>query len=278
MSERVPKGHFKAWRPSGFEGLELNKVTTNLSFQPRHIHEAHQIGLILRGGGRLHYRGAHLTTPAGCLAIVQAGEAHSCYTNEAEGWSYGILYVDPKLLAKLVSELTGKTLTAIHFSSLVFERALLARLVRNLFNSLEQSSTQLQQETLTLCTLGEIIMSCADDPPPMQTLRKELKNVTLVKTYLRDHYRDEVSLAELARLTNLSRYYLHHVFTKSEGLTPHNYQMSIRIAAAKTLLVQKKPIAKVGAELGFADQAHFTRTFKKYTGVTPGSYITSFAT
>lgn len=272
MPELETGRSIKIWQPAGFEGLEINKTSTDLSFQPRHVHEAYQIGLILRGGGTFQYRGARLSVPAGCLAIVQVGEAHSCYTNEAEGWTFGLLYVDPNLLVKVLFELTEKAGKAIHFSSLVFENAGLARTVLDLFVSFEQPATQLEQETRLLHTLGEIVKGCADNPPPAQPLRHEHRAVSFVKDYLRAHYSDEVTLAELACLTKLSRFYLLHVFTKSEGLTPHDYQMSIRIAKAKAVLLQGQPLAKVAAETGFADQAHFTRTFKKHTGVTPGKY------
>lgn len=272
MSEPMTRHRLKVWQPTGFEGLELNKMSTNLSFQPRHVHETYQIGLILRGAGTFQYRGARLTVPAGCLAVVQAGEAHSCYTNEAVGWTFGILYVSPNLLEKVLLELTEKAGKATHFSSLVFKNAGLARTVLKLFGSFERPTTQLEQETRLLYTLGEIIKRCADEPLPTQPLRHEHRAVHFVKDYLHAHYSDEVTLAELALLTKLSRFYLLHVFTKTEGLTPHDYQMSIRIAKAKSCLLQGQPPVKVAAETGFADQAHFTRTFKKHTGITPGKY------
>ena len=265
------RSSLKVWQPAGFEGLELNRASTDRSFQPRHVHDMYQIGLILRGGGTFDYRGARLSVPAGCLAVVQAGEAHSCFTDEAEGWAYGILYVDPHLLEKTVLELTEAG-RLIYFSALVFERADLAKTVLNLFHSFEQPTTRLERETRLLYTLAKIVQACADDPLPLQPARQEPKAVSFVKDYLRTHYRDEVTLAELAQLTKLSRFYLHRVFTNTEGLTPFDYQMSIRIAEAKTSLLQGRLPAEVAVDAGFADQAHFTRTFKKHVGVTPGKY------
>lgn len=266
-----PKRNSKVWRPPGFEGLELNKTSTNLSSQPRHVHEAHQIGLILRGGGTFGYRGVRVNVPAGYLAVVQAGEAHSCYTGEAGGWTFGILYVDPDLLERVSSELTGRAST-LYFSALVFDHRGLAKTVLDLFGSFERPAARLERETRLFHTLSEIIKRCADDPPPMRSSGREHRAVRVVKDYLRAHYSDEVTLAELACLTGLSRLYGHRVFTKAEGLTPHDFQMSVRVAEAKTALLRGQPLAAVAAETGFSDQAHFTRTFKKYTGVTPGKY------
>lgn len=272
MSEPITRNSLKVWQPTSFAGLEMNKMSTNLSSQPRHVHETYQIGLILRGGGMFQYRGARLAVPAGALAVVQAGEAHSCYTNEAEGWTFGILYVATNLFQKVLLELTEKAGKAPHFSSLIFRNAGLARTVLNLIGSFERPTSQLEQETRLLHTLGEIIKRCADEPLPTNSVKLEHRGVGLVKEYLRAHYCDEVTLAELALLTKLSRFYLFHVFTKTEGLTPHDYQISIRIDKAKSSILKGHPLADVAAEIGFADQAHFTRTFKKYTGVTPGKY------
>lgn len=274
MPELETRHSLVVWQPAGFEGLELNKTRTNLSAQPRHVHDAYQIGLIVRGGGTFQYRGARLNVPAGRLAIVGAGEAHSCFTNAA-GWTFGILYVRPSLLEKVASELTGKPPQTVYFSSLVFADADLAKTVLDLFSSFERPTARLEQETRIFYTLKELIRRCADDPPPARSLGYEHRAVGLVKDYLRAHYADEVTLAELALLTELSRFYLLRVFAKTEGLTPHDYQMSLRIAAAKTSLLRGQLPAAVAEETGFADQAHLTRTFKKHTGGTPGAYRAS---
>lgn len=160
-----PERSSKVWRPPGFEGLELNKTSTNLSSQPRHVHEAHQFGLILQGGGTFGYRGVRVNVPAGHLAVIQAGEAHSCYTSKAEGWTFGILYVDPDLLARVSSELTGRPST-LYFSTLVLDHRGLVNTVLKLFGSFEQPAAQLERETRLFHTLAEIIKWCADDPPP----------------------------------------------------------------------------------------------------------------
>jgi len=61
-------------------------------------------------------------------------------------------------------------------------------------------------------------------------------------------------------------------FRKATGLPPHAYLRQLRVERARELLFRRMPLAEVALAAGFADQAHFTRTFKQITGTTPGRY------
>ncbi len=55
-------------------------------------------------------------------------------------------------------------------------------------------------------------------------------------------------------------------------MAPSDYQRQLRVRAARRLLGQGVLPARAAAETGFADQAHLTRWFRRYYGVTPGAY------
>ncbi len=81
-----------------------------------------------------------------------------------------------------------------------------------------------------------------------------------------------VSLAELAKMAGISRYQLIRAFRASTGMTPHVYQLNLRINQARAWLRLGEEMADIAYRLGFADQSHFQRVFKAYAGVTPGLY------
>ena len=56
------------------------------------------------------------------------------------------------------------------------------------------------------------------------------------------------------------------------GLTPHAYLNHIRVLRARDLLRQGCPIAQAAVNVGFVDQSHLHRHFKRIVGVTPGQY------
>ncbi len=259
-------------RPVGFEGLELTRTHTTLAVQPRHLHNEYQVGVIQKGGGVFHYRGERHTVFAGQIAVVQVQEAHSCFTNFREGWNYSILYVSPSLFNDVLSE-NRKNLAA-YFSVLSFRNVALAKAVLELFRCFEQPASRLEQGTRLMHVLTKLIDYCADTPLPTEPLGREQRAVRLTKAYLHENVSEDVTLSDLAAVTGLSKFYLLRQFSNSFGITPHAYQTSLRIALAKTYLRQGEPLARVAAEAGFADQAHFTKTFKKLVGVTPGRYQT----
>ena len=63
--------------------------------------------------------------------------------------------------------------------------------------------------------------------------------------------------------------------TRQFGLSPHAYVIGRRIDAARRLMLRGAAPADVAAAVGFHDQAHFTRHFKRHTATTPASYARS---
>jgi AraC-like DNA-binding protein len=93
-----------------------------------------------------------------------------------------------------------------------------------------------------------------------------------VKSYLADHLTDDVSLEQLAQISGFSPFHLIRVFRNATGLAPYEYLTNLRVERAKQLLVEQRSIAQVAASLGFYDQSHLHRHFKRIVGVTPGAY------
>jgi transcriptional regulator GlxA family with amidase domain len=62
------------------------------------------------------------------------------------------------------------------------------------------------------------------------------------------------------------------VFAKEVGVTPHIYQIQVRLQKATELLATGCSIAEVALATGFCDQSHLQKLFKKKFGITPGQY------
>lgn len=97
------------------------------------------------------------------------------------------------------------------------------------------------------------------------------RSVTCV---LRDSIATKRSVRELARTAGMSVGQFNADVLAATGFTPHQYRMQMRVNAAKEKLrAGSQSLADIADELGFADQAHFTRTFRRLSGSTPGKFI-----
>ena len=101
------------------------------------------------------------------------------------------------------------------------------------------------------------------------------QQVDKVDRYIEQNLSGNISIEALAECVGCSKFYFLREFKKFVGDTPYQYLISKRLSKAKRLLSQHKHIATVAFELGFNDQAHFTRTFKNEFGLTPGQFIKS---
>ncbi|MGJ4944616.1 helix-turn-helix transcriptional regulator [Bradyrhizobium sp. HKCCYLS1011] len=83
----------------------------------------------------------------------------------------------------------------------------------------------------------------------------------------------DICLDDLAELTGLTAKHFARAFKQSMGLPPHQYLIAQRIEAAKRHLISgDTSLAQIALACGFADQSHFTATFRKVVGVPPGTF------
>lgn len=91
--------------------------------------------------------------------------------------------------------------------------------------------------------------------------------------YIHDHLCESFTLADLARAACISRFHFARLFRASVGSSPMEYVLKARMEAAKQMLARgDQKIAATAAALGFFDQSHFTRTFRRITGVSPKAF------
>ncbi len=91
--------------------------------------------------------------------------------------------------------------------------------------------------------------------------------------YLNDHYAENVSVEQLAQISNYSVAQFRKLFAKLMQMSPSAYVVQVRINTAKSLLrTTDRRIADIAAETGFCDHSHFIRTFRTATGQTPNEY------
>jgi AraC-like DNA-binding protein len=89
---------------------------------------------------------------------------------------------------------------------------------------------------------------------------------------VRDEFASRLTLEIIAREVGVSRSYLERGFAQMVGVPVHQYVRGIRVTRALALMSRGSTAADAAAAVGFVDQAHMTRVFRKHVGFTPGQY------
>lgn len=93
----------------------------------------------------------------------------------------------------------------------------------------------------------------------------------MIKEYIDTYFALSITLNQLACLCNLSDYHFSRIFKAVYGLSPYQYLQYVRINKSQEMLVKcdRHSLADIAIECGYANQSHFSKAFKSYTGMSP---------
>lgn len=237
---------------------------------PTHMHEHPTFAVILSGGFDLEFtrsgtRERRIACGVGTIVTQPAGERHINHVG-ADGASGIVLqpYIAgdglPPRCARILDDI-------LHFHNPVIAHAA-RRLAREV--TYPDDLTAMAVDSLVLEMLVHAARLESGTGPWRFGVPAWLKTAT---QYLHDHFLDAIRIETIAALAGVSSAHLCHVFRRHYGLTLHDYLRRLRIDwAAEQLLATHDPVAEIAVTAGFADQAHFTRWFRRATGWTPAAY------
>jgi AraC-like DNA-binding protein/mannose-6-phosphate isomerase-like protein (cupin superfamily) len=263
---------FNIWRSGRILGLEVIDTNSHKHSYPAHMHDALEIIWIRSGVGQLKCQSASFEIQEGEAMVIPPNELHG------GGGSGSVL--------KYVAIALPKVLIDRIFPDFKFlvdgqGRPVPAKLV-----SREKANSLLPIMVTTLCAdlpaeqllfiLRPILHQLLDVPLDLSAAirdRSELHPaVSKVQSILRDQCADRMQVSELAESVDLDMRYLISLFKIATGVTPHQFQIAMRVELARALLEQHLPLCEVAARAGFADQSHLNRHFRRHYGFTPGEF------
>ena len=240
----------------------------------RHSHGDYQLCYSPNFPGEYRYRGESHAVPVGSLSVIHPGEIHSAHDPRDREIlaEYRMVYVKHPVFQRVAAEIAGHERGLPSFPTPVVLDKHLARSFLRMHTVLEGSASALEKDSRLLSVLSEFVVRWASERLSPKRFGNEPRAVGLAREYLEDDPAGSISLEELSRIANLSPYHLCRVFKKEVGIPPHAYQINVRLDRAKDLLLKGWTISEVVRQTGFYDQSHFTHSFKRLVGVTPGYY------
>jgi AraC family transcriptional regulator len=227
-----------------------------------HVHERGCFAVMLDGSFDVVFRHATHACPPTSVHTEPVQERHANRVGHA-GAHVVVVQPDPardELLRPLAPLMDGVT-QRLHGGI----AHLAARLALEL--DARDAAAPLVLHGLALEMLGVAARGTAGDEarPPAWLLRAQ--------EYLHAHRLDALRLADVAAVAGVHPTHLTRAFRRHFRTTPGAYVRRLRLEWAAAQLVESRhSLAAIADQAGFADQAHFTRAFGRFAGVSPGRY------
>jgi AraC-like DNA-binding protein len=252
----------------------------------RHFHDYFVIGLVESGVQQYFCDGKRHQTPAGSVFFVNPGETHTGEPATPDGYVYRTLNIPARMLDDASVEIDGDGVSVSGRGSggTIFRRAVvrdgaLTQALRQLHGVIAGDGGPLEIEQALYPVLAQLAglahgasRAVAREPDSMPAATAGA--VRRAAELLEARFDEAVSLRDLAQASGLSPFHLARLFHRRMGLPPHQYHENVRMQRARDLLMRES-IADVAVAVGYPDQSHFTRRFKRFYGVTPGLYVRS---
>lgn len=261
------------WRDARMPHIELRKVADGRKVcYDLHSHNHWSLGAITQGISTFINRDDSYHVRQGDLVLMNPDWPHACNPIENQPWAYLMLYVDTTWLTQLryTEGLLQRPRWQDIANAVITDKHLYQGYCTMAATLLDDDRELLDKQTQVIEYLSALMHTIDNQKlaldQQMPTTLKALAN------YLDEHFTEELSLDDLCTLSGYSPSHLIRRFKQYFGMTPHAYIINKRIQYGQQQLKKGISIIDTALDAGFADQAHFQRTFKRLVAATPNQY------
>lgn len=251
----------RAWKPAVPGIVEVFHARFAEYAYPAHSHRTWTVFLVDDGVIRYdldrHSHGSDSTV----VSVLPPHVVHDGRPATSRGFRKRVLYVDESVLGE---HLVGPAVDR----PVIVDRLLRDRL--SVAHKVLRSGDALEAESRLAFVFERLRRHLNERPEPARDSGNVLAEQ--LRALLDEHVTGSLTLAAAGRRLGAHPAHLVRSFTGAYGIAPHAYLLSRRIELARRRLLDGEPPAEVAVGVGFYDQAHFTRHFKRYAGTTPGRF------
>ncbi|WP_037607500.1 AraC family transcriptional regulator [Streptacidiphilus rugosus] len=258
------------WQHPDLPGVDLLRAHYVRHTFGKHTHDSYVLASITSGVEAFHYRGGLEVAPAGSVALVEPDRLHTGHAGVPDGWSYQVLYPGAAQIAAVAAEL-GAAPGSPGFGTAVVQDDELTRLVLQTHQAAEQNQV-LAASTLLRLALARAVSRHSSQRLVRPVSGSGLEAASAARDLLASRLEQPPTLEQLADAVGARPFPLLRAFRDAYGLPPHAWLTQQRVRTARTLLDTGASPADVAVAVGFVDQAHLTRHFRRIVGVPPGAY------
>lgn len=252
-----------AWRPPVAGVVEVFHAHFTEHAYPMHVHDAWTLLIVDDGAVRYDLGRSEHGTPVGTVSLLPPQVPHNGSPATPHGFRKRVLYLD---MTRLDARFIGPAVDSPDLAD-----PLLRTRVGQLHQALARPGDELEAES-RLALVGERLRAHLRPRPVPAAPRRDPGLARRLRDLLDAHLRDGLTLDEAACRLHAHPTHLVRAFSTAFGIPPHQYVMSRRVDLSRRMLLDGLPPAEVATAVGFYDQSHFTRHFKRLLGTAPGRY------
>ncbi|WP_414447927.1 AraC family ligand binding domain-containing protein [Burkholderia sp. 22PA0099] len=240
----------------------------------RHYHLDFHVGIVTDGVQRQQVGGNSLLLGPGSISLMPPGEVHDGTRVGDAAYSLKTFRLPPAWLADIADELAGGANGPVLHGATLTDPALAQRLstIHTALRSEDldgplglQSAWLLALERLFVQSRGFVPREVGGGLADVQWRR--------VRDYCEAHLAEKITLESLAALCETDRFVFLKLFKQTTSMTPHAWLVRLRLERACMMLHHgTQSIAQVAQAVGFYDQSHFNRAFRRAFGCAPSRY------
>ena len=242
-----------------------------------HMHDCFEFIHVLRGNLLYTVEGSEYLLSDGDIIMTKPEELHSFSFPGEETYQREFLHIYPGFLKRFPELLENlRSREAGHFnriSASVVKKygidTIFREIKKNCVKSDEYTDISVLAGTPSL--IAAVSRVIRDEKPETQVIPLESKSSAAL-TYINSHYKENLTLDDIAASMFVSSAYLSRLFKKETGMTVKTYINMRRVTDAKNLIASGHQITSAFWECGFSDYSTFYRAFVKYIGMSPDEF------
>ncbi|MDX1809576.1 MAG: AraC family transcriptional regulator [Sulfurospirillaceae bacterium] len=240
-----------------------NEKNSNYYFE-KHFHDTYTIGLTYSGFLKSYNLSQNYDSYQYSCRINNPGEMHGgCSTN----WNHVNFYPRVELLVNIYEQIFLEKRVPFFRKHIIDDKILFLKLDM-FFNSIQTKNDMLIESNL-IEALSYLVLNYTTCTKNFKHMFDDKKIIKETLNFINESIEDNITLDSLAKNSSLSKFHFLRVFKKELGMTPHSFIINERINRANALIQNGTPISLASTAVGFNDQSHFSKNFKKYFGYSP---------
>ena len=263
---------------AAYESIHTNSLSSFISW---HYHDEFEIIYISKGTLELNVEMQKFYIHKGDVAIIISYKLHSgiaCPYCELQSLVFSSLLITGTIDSSFATKYINPLISCTSFSCIVFNNQKDNFL--NAFNALKYDS--FAYEFIVRENIGHIILEVFKKYETSINKKQISSNLSSnrilnILNYIHQNYSQDISLEDLASISNVSKREVLRLFKRIIGESPIQYLLKYRLIQSASILKEDKTksIAQVALDCGFVSFAYFSKKFKEFYLVTPSKYRNS---